>query len=115
MVSLFRLRPSVRLGFGVPIATWPMYAEQQLNAFTMVKELGLALEMRLDYVSEDGDIVKADEIAGTVRSLMDGVDVPKSKVKEIAEAGKEAVDGGSSFLAVKRFIGDLIDGVSISK
>ncbi|CAA0373345.1 Flavonol 3-O-glucosyltransferase UGT71C1 [Arabidopsis thaliana] len=104
------------LGFGVPIATWPMYAEQQLNAFTMVKELGLALEMRLDYVSEDGDIVKADEIAGTVRSLMDGVDVPKSKVKEIAEAGKEAVmDGGSSFLAVKRFIGDLIDGVSISK
>ncbi|KAG7637895.1 UDP-glycosyltransferase 71C2 [Arabidopsis thaliana] len=96
------------LRFGVPIATWPMYAEQQLNAFTIVKELGLALEMRLDYVSEYGEIVKADEIAGAVRSLMDGEDVPRRKLKEIAEAGKEAVmDGGSSFVAVERFIDGL--------
>ncbi|KAL1195723.1 UDP-glycosyltransferase 71C2 [Cardamine amara subsp. amara] len=93
------------LRFGVPIATWPMYAEQQLNAFTMVKELGLAVEMRLDYVRADGEIVKADEIAIAVRSLMDGEDVPRKKLKEIAELAKEAVmvDGPSS-VAVRRFI-----------
>jgi hypothetical protein len=29
------------LWHGVPILTWPIYAEQQLNAFKMVRELGL--------------------------------------------------------------------------
>ncbi|XP_013636987.1 PREDICTED: UDP-glycosyltransferase 71C2-like [Brassica oleracea var. oleracea] len=97
------------LRFGVPIATWPMYAEQQLNAFTMVKELGLALEMRLDYVLADGEIVKADEIARAVRSLMEGEDVPRGKLKEIAEAAKEAMmDGGSSFVAIERFIDEVV-------
>ncbi|XVF81613.1 hypothetical protein PTKIN_Ptkin15bG0169200 [Pterospermum kingtungense] len=32
------------LWYGVPILTWPMYAEQQMNAFQMVKDLGLAME-----------------------------------------------------------------------
>ncbi|CAN7011079.1 unnamed protein product [Brassica oleracea var. botrytis] len=97
------------LRFGVPIATWPMYAEQQLNAFTMVKELGLALEMRLDYVLANGEIVKADEIARAVRSLMEGEDVPRKKLKEIAEAAKEAMmDGGSSFVAIERFIDEVV-------
>lgn len=103
------------LRFGVPIATWPMFAEQQLNAFTMVKELGLAVEMRLDYVLANGEIVKADEIARAVRSLMDGEDVPRRKLKEIAEAAKEAVmDGGSSFVAIDRFIDELISGMDCS-
>ncbi|KAG5396806.1 hypothetical protein IGI04_018620 [Brassica rapa subsp. trilocularis] len=104
------------LRFGVPIATWPMYAEQQLNAFTMVKELGLALEMRLDYVLADGEIVKADEIARAVRSLMEGENVPRRKLKEIAEAAKEAMmDGGSSFVAIERFIDELIFAMDCSK
>lgn len=34
---------------GVPIVTWPISAEEQLNAFRMVRELGLAEELRLDY------------------------------------------------------------------
>ncbi|MED6127544.1 hypothetical protein PIB30_089036, partial [Stylosanthes scabra] len=37
------------LWFGVPILTWPIYAEQQLNAFRMVKEFELALELKLEY------------------------------------------------------------------
>ncbi|CAA7026334.1 unnamed protein product [Microthlaspi erraticum] len=99
------------LWFGVPIATWPMYAEQQLNAFTMVKELGLAVDLRLDYVSAYGEIVKADEIAGAIRSLMDGEDTPRKRVKEMAEAARKALtDGGSSFVGVKRFVHELIGG-----
>lgn len=104
------------LRFGVPIATWPMYAEQQLNAFTMVKELGLAVEMRLDYVLADGEVVKADEIARAVRSLMEGEDVPRRRLKEIGEAAKEAVmEGGSSFVAIERFIDELISAMDHSK
>ncbi|EOA40296.1 hypothetical protein CARUB_v10009021mg [Capsella rubella] len=99
------------LWFGVPIVTWPMYAEQQLNAFTMVKELGLAVELRLDYVSAHGEIVKAKEIAGAIQALMDGEDTPRKKVKEMAESARKALmDGGSSFVAVKQFLDELIGG-----
>ncbi|ESQ36173.1 hypothetical protein EUTSA_v10009289mg [Eutrema salsugineum] len=96
------------LWFGVPIATWPMYAEQQLNAFTLVKELGLAVELRLDYVSANGEIVEAEEIAGAIRALMDGEDTPRKRVKEMAEAARMAlIERGSSFVAAKRFADEL--------
>ncbi|XP_010487258.1 PREDICTED: UDP-glycosyltransferase 71C4-like [Camelina sativa] len=98
------------LWFGVPVATWPMYAEQQLNAFTLVKELGLAVDLRMDYVSGRGDLVTCDEIARAVRSLMDGGDEKRKKVKEMAVAARKALmDGGSSTLATARFIGELLD------
>ncbi|CAN8311508.1 unnamed protein product [Cochlearia groenlandica] len=101
------------LWYGVPIATWPMYAEQQLNAFEMVKELGLAVEIRLDYVA-DGDritleIVSAGEIATAVRSLMDGGNPIRKKVREISTVAKKAVgDGGSSTVATEDFIRDVL-------
>ncbi|CAN6979257.1 unnamed protein product [Brassica rapa subsp. trilocularis] len=97
------------LWFGVPIATWPLYAEQQLNAFTMVTELGLAVELRLDYVSTKKEIVKAEEISEAIRSLMDGENTVRGRVKETAEAARKALmDGGSSFVGVKRFMDDLV-------
>ncbi|PPS12459.1 hypothetical protein GOBAR_AA08192 [Gossypium barbadense] len=34
--------------FGVLMATWPLYAEQQLNVFELVRELGLAVEINID-------------------------------------------------------------------
>ncbi|KAG2260629.1 hypothetical protein Bca52824_079923 [Brassica carinata] len=87
------------LWYGVPIATWPMYAEQQLNAFEMVKELGLAVEIRLDYVA-DGDnatpeIVSAGEIATAVKEMS-------------AMARKALGDGGSSMVATIDFIRDVL-------
>ncbi|KAE8690105.1 Anthocyanidin 3-O-glucosyltransferase 6 [Hibiscus syriacus] len=35
--------------FGVPMVAWPLFAEQQLNALTLVEELGLAVEIKMDY------------------------------------------------------------------
>ncbi|KAF8104047.1 hypothetical protein N665_0181s0068 [Sinapis alba] len=98
--------------YGVPIATWPMYAEQQLNAFEMVKELGLAVEIRLDYVADVDnvtvEIVSAEEIAAAVRSLMDG-DVIRKKVKEMSVKARKALgDGGSSMVATRDFIRDVL-------
>lgn len=93
------------LWFGVPIITWPMYAEQQLNAFRMVRELDLAVELRLDY-RMGGDLVMANEIEKAVRSLMDGESRIRKKVEEMAEIGRKSLmDGGSSFNSIGQFIG----------
>ncbi|PIN22173.1 hypothetical protein CDL12_05118 [Handroanthus impetiginosus] len=61
--------------FGVPIATFPLYAEQQLNAFQLVKELGMAEAIRIDYVRDmngekPSEIVGAEEIEAAIRRLM---------------------------------------------
>ncbi|XVF46728.1 hypothetical protein PTKIN_Ptkin03bG0051600 [Pterospermum kingtungense] len=97
------------LWYGVPIVTWPMYAEQQLNAFEMVKELGLAVEMRLDYRRGTSDVVMADEIEKAVRLVTDGESKLRKKVKEMSEmARKAAEEGGSSFNSIGRLIEDMI-------
>ena len=95
------------LWHGIPIVTWPIYAEQQLNAFRMVRELGLAVEMRLDY-RKGADLVLAVEIERAVRGVMDGIEVRK-KVKEMGEMAKKAVmDGGSSFNSISKLIEDMM-------
>ncbi|KAL1346823.1 hypothetical protein AAHE18_08G213600 [Arachis hypogaea] len=68
------------LWFGVPILTWPIYAKQQLNASLMVKEFGLALELKLDYRT-DSDVVMANEIEKGLKQLMDKDSVVHKKVK----------------------------------
>lgn len=47
-----------------------MYAEQQINTFRIVKELGLAVEMRLDYRMLGCDVIPANEIERTLRCIM---------------------------------------------
>ncbi|XWS74028.1 hypothetical protein CRYUN_Cryun02cG0180400 [Craigia yunnanensis] len=97
------------LWFGVPIITWPMYHEQQLNAFKMVKELGLAVELRLEHEECTNDLVMADEIEKAVRQVMDGGSEVRKKVKEMAGIGRKAiVNGGSSFISIGRLIEDML-------
>ncbi|CAK7338747.1 unnamed protein product [Dovyalis caffra] len=92
------------LWFGVPVATLPIYAEQQLNAFRMVKELGLSVELKLDY-KKGGDLVTADEIARAVISVMRSDSEVRKKVKEMGETARKAVmDGGSSFTSITKLI-----------
>ena len=102
------------LWFGVPVAAWPMYAEQQLNAFEMVVELGLAVEIKLDYKMDllnpeaDTVIVTADEIEGGIRRLMADETI-RTKVKEISEKSRVAVaEGGSSYASVGCLIQDFV-------
>ena len=98
------------LWYGVPIATWPIYAEQQLTAFRMVKEFGLAVNLKMDY--RQSDVVMADEIEAAVRRLMDSGsngDELRKKVKEMAEKARKALmEGGSSYNAVGKLIKDVI-------
>ncbi|CAN1749087.1 UDP-glycosyltransferase 71K2 [Linum perenne] len=97
----------------VPILAWPMYSEQQMNAFYLVRELGLAVELRADYRiwegDEDGEMsVKGDEIARKIELVMDEESDVRKKVKEMSELGKSSLgEGGSSFDSMGRFI-DLV-------
>nr|AVW82167.1 putative UDP-glucosyltransferase UGT71D3 [Barbarea vulgaris subsp. arcuata] len=98
------------LWFGVPIVTWPMYAEQQLNAFLMVKELKLAVELKLDYMAHSDELVSAKEIDTAIRCVMNKDDnVARKRVMDISQmAQKATVNGGSSYSAIEKFIQDVI-------
>ena len=94
----------------VPVATWPLFAEQRLNAFRLVKELGLAVEMRQNYREDGGDVVMAEEIEGAVRGVMGADSMVRKKVEEMGEMSRRAVmDGGSSSDSFRRLIADIID------
>ncbi|KAI6670979.1 hypothetical protein NL676_005864 [Syzygium grande] len=103
------------LWHGVPIVTWPIYAEQQLNAFMMVKELGLAEELRLDYKGQGGcgHLVPAEEIERAIERLMGGGGAAtRKKVEEMKEAARNAVtEGGSSYHSIGRLIQDFIKSI----
>ncbi|KAF6174663.1 hypothetical protein GIB67_006315 [Kingdonia uniflora] len=95
------------LWFGVPILTWPLYAEQNLNAFELVKELELAEELRLHYTN-GVDLVTSEEVESGVKRVMEKDSVVRRKVtamKEISQTTKS--EGGSSFESLGRFIHDV--------
>ncbi|GAB2279725.1 hypothetical protein Dimus_014365 [Dionaea muscipula] len=109
------------LWFGVPIAAWPMYAEQQMNAFRLVKELGLAVEIRMDYRSahdaptkKSNGLVPAEVIENAIRKVMEIDDGFRRKLKEMSVACKDArEEGGSSYNGLGRFIDDVFEGIEI--
>ncbi|KAH1115099.1 hypothetical protein J1N35_008477 [Gossypium stocksii] len=93
--------------FGVPIVTSPLYAEQRLNAFKMVKELGLAVEMRLNYRKDSNEVVMADEIEKAAGMVMDGGSEMRKKVKEMGEMARKSVME-TSFNSIGKLIEDMI-------
>ncbi|XP_009799026.2 LOW QUALITY PROTEIN: UDP-glucose flavonoid 3-O-glucosyltransferase 6-like [Nicotiana sylvestris] len=101
--------------FGVPIATWPMYAEQQANAFQLVKDLGMAVEIKMDYrkdmkVMGKEVIVKAEEIEKAIREIMDSDSEIRVKVKEMKEKSRAAqMEGGSSYNSIGGFIQNIME------
>ncbi|XP_002520574.2 anthocyanidin 3-O-glucosyltransferase 6 [Ricinus communis] len=98
--------------YGVPIATWPMYAEQQFNAFQLVTELGLAVEITVDYRKDSDVIVKAADIERGVRCVMEQDSEIRMKVKEMSEKSRKVLmDGGSAFSSLNRLIEDAIDNM----
>jgi len=96
------------LWFGVPILTWPIYAEQQLNAFWLVRQYGLAVELKLDYRS-GSDFVTAKEIEEGLKQLMDKDNVVHKNVIEMKEKARKAVlTSGSSFISVGKLIDNIL-------
>ncbi|KAK9757478.1 hypothetical protein RND81_01G164900 [Saponaria officinalis] len=103
------------LWFEVPMATWPMFAEQQLNAFELVKELELAVEIRVDYkfdkkVRKGNFLITAKEVEKAVNNLMNIDEMMKGRVKKMSDEAKKALEiNGSSSESLRRFIEDVLN------
>ncbi|CAH8362966.1 unnamed protein product [Eruca vesicaria subsp. sativa] len=63
------------LWFGVPMVMWPLYAEQKVNAFEMVEEMGLAVGIQRfikgDLLEGEMETVTAEELKRAIRSVME--------------------------------------------
>ncbi|KAL8166770.1 hypothetical protein V2J09_008269 [Rumex salicifolius] len=90
---------------GVPILTWPMMAEQVLNARMVVAEMGTGMRL---------ESCEAAVVEKAVKELMEGGpgQTARVKAKEVAQAARKAMDqGGSSCLALE----DLLHEFHITK
>ncbi|EYU42864.1 hypothetical protein ABFS82_13G011900 [Erythranthe guttata] len=89
---------------GVPIAAWPL-AVEQANAFQLVEEIGVGVDVKMDYRKINGVIVSADVIEGAIGRLMDPENEARVRVEVLKEKSRIALmEGGSSY----NFLGDLI-------
>nr|BAP90371.1 UDP-glycose: glycosyltransferase UGT72B19 [Fagopyrum esculentum] len=81
---------------GVPLITWPLYAEQKMNAVMLTEDLKVGLR---PVAGKDG-IIRGDEIARVVRELMEGEEGKriKDRMVELKVAAKVALseDGSST-------------------
>lgn len=96
--------------FGVPIATWPIFAEQHTNAFELVCELKIGVEIALDYnVEFNGEpnyLVTANTIEKGIKSVLDKNGEERKKVKKMSDKSRKTLlQQGSSYT----FLGHLID------
>ncbi|XP_034702736.1 UDP-glucose flavonoid 3-O-glucosyltransferase 6-like [Vitis riparia] len=98
--------------YGVPVATWPIYAEQQINAFQMVKDLGLAVEIKIDYNKDNNYIVNAHEIENGLKNLMSINSEVRKKMNEMQQISRRVIiDGGSSHSSLGHFIENVITNI----
>uniref|UniRef100_A0A0E0LL09 Glycosyltransferase n=1 Tax=Oryza punctata TaxID=4537 RepID=A0A0E0LL09_ORYPU len=103
---------------GVPLVPWPLYAEQRLNAFELVRDMGVAVPLKVDRKRDN--FVEAAELERAVRSLMDDASEEGRKAREKAAEMKAvcrnavAADGGSSYAALQRLLGAIRRGAPCS-
>ncbi|KAF4376858.1 hypothetical protein G4B88_015802 [Cannabis sativa] len=96
------------LWHGVPITTWPIFAEQQMNTFEIVEELGLATKIRLDY-REQSNLVTADEVVKGINDLMRENNKVRENVKVMKEKSRMTLmQNGSSQQLLKALVEELI-------
>ncbi|KAK7283590.1 hypothetical protein RIF29_13206 [Crotalaria pallida] len=86
---------------GVPMVTWPLYAEQKLNRAVLVKEMKVALALK---ESEDG-FVSAIELGERIKELMEsekGKELRQRVLSMKVSAVEARKEGGSSYAALNR-------------
>ncbi|MED6144964.1 UDP-glycosyltransferase [Stylosanthes scabra] len=104
---------------GVPMLTWPLYADQFLNEKLVVKVLkvgvmvGVKSPMLWGKEEEIGVLVKKEEIKVAIEKLMDESDAEceerRERVGKFAEMAKRSVEeGGSSHSNLTMFIQDIL-------
>ncbi|GLJ47397.1 hypothetical protein SUGI_1000350 [Cryptomeria japonica] len=94
------------ISHGVPMIAWPLYAEQGMNKVILVKQIKVAIDLKMDKKG----FVKREEVERAVRELMEGEEGRKAreKMKELKGKAKIAMtEGGSTIKATARAATDL--------
>ncbi|KAL6846641.1 hypothetical protein ACP4OV_024089 [Aristida adscensionis] len=94
---------------GVPLAVWPMSAEQPLNAKLVVDELNIGIRLSPKDNKTD-ELVQSKEIAKVARDLMigkEGDKLSRNVASLAAKAHAAVAEGGSSWRALQELIGEL--------
>ncbi|KAK9921075.1 hypothetical protein M0R45_029604 [Rubus argutus] len=102
---------------GLPMITWPLFADQFLNEKLVEQVLKIAVKvgvehpMRWGEEEEIGVLVKRENVKQAIEKLMDGdeSEARRDRARELAKMAKRAVEeGGSSHLNIALLIEDLI-------
>ncbi|CAK8543937.1 unnamed protein product [Lathyrus sativus] len=107
------------ISVGVPMVTWPLFADQFLNEklVTQVLRIGVSLGvevlMKLGEEEKLGVVVKKEVITKTICNVMDEGDQEskerRERVSELSEIAKKAVEkGGSSYINITLLIQDIM-------
>nr|UHB15549.1 UDP-glycosyltransferase [Paris polyphylla] len=101
---------------GLPMATWPLHAEQFYNEQLLVKVLGVGVAVGIEkwiMLPEDRPVVGSASVERAVARLMGGGEEAqrrRRRARELCDMAKAAVsDGGSSFLDMGNLIKELTD------
>lgn len=89
---------------GVPMITWPMYAEQRFNATMLSNEVGVAVKMPVVGEGRETVVVRRDEIERVVRMVMEGEISKKmrSKARELEVSGMKTLTCDGSYETLAR-------------
>ncbi|XVF43001.1 hypothetical protein PTKIN_Ptkin02bG0005300 [Pterospermum kingtungense] len=85
------------IAHGVPMITWPLYAEQRMNMTLLVEEIGVAVKIEMEVGQT---FYRREEIERVVRMVMEGEEgkVIRRRVKELKESAAKSLDSnGSSY------------------
>ncbi|KAI3413106.1 Glycosyltransferase [Psidium guajava] len=86
---------------GVPMVTWPMFAEQFYNEKLVTQVLGIGIGVGSEQFAECGigaDVVSRDDLEKAVRRVMVGEEAEemRRRVKVLGEMARKAIEEGGS-------------------
>ncbi|XP_020677366.1 scopoletin glucosyltransferase-like [Dendrobium catenatum] len=101
---------------GLPMATWPLFAEQFYNEKLLVEVLKVGVEVGskvYDFNPETRPILEATVIEAAVRNLMgegEEADERRRRAKVLGEKARRAIEeGGSSYNEIEKLMQELIN------
>ncbi|KAM5549396.1 scopoletin glucosyltransferase [Rosa sericea] len=96
---------------GVPMVTWPLFAEQFYNEKLITQVLGIGVGVGAqEWIRVDGEIVKSENIEKAVTKVMLGeAEEMRSSARGHAEMARRAIEeGGSSYSDLNGLIEELM-------
>ncbi|KAA8516608.1 hypothetical protein F0562_016886 [Nyssa sinensis] len=106
---------------GVPLITWPMFAEQFYNEKFVVNVLRIGVRIGVEFCMEWGGeekvevLVKREQVKKAIEQLTEEGDEGeerRKRAREVAEMAKRAIEeGGSSYLNMTLLIQDVMQHV----